>query len=628
MASLPADVEQLKALVLQLQKQLVAAGVDPESATISLEEAKQNLSAAVARLMEGDESAQPEFDKWDRIIAAHPEELERKEKEEAEWEERILSSGKSAKEVLKGFFPDGWWRLTPEKLAACSVDENKRAVGMDLAKRVTRRRVLSFLWLEREYIGGKIHAADLFYKFTFEGLDFREMLAVFASLPSSFENDGDGRKGKWLEGFKQRLKDMDAKSLKGTLTAAQQCAAQYPDSEARKTIKPRRRHSTNSIGGGMASIMNELSANRGVSGASKAQKKALLSGLLSKRTGSTRGLGGSTTSTTSKAEKAEKAEKATSGVAAMLQAQLLQNGVLKAQKPQTKAPPKAKKRRTSVKIKQLADSLKLASKMLKEAEKAQNTKHAAPKKILKEASKDSSKESLKDSTKESLKDSTKESLKVSSKESLKDSSNDTSQDTSKEKPSKTTSHEIKSEDDPTSERVPKASLRSRSSKRKIDVIESKALAKGNSEESVPLWAFKLILGVVFLFAFLLIWSGVSQEQKSQFVTEDPVSKEAPPLQFLFPEKDMGCTGNVMKVGCVYTADDDDDDDDNDDDDDENEDFSSTPGMTNVDADAANVDADIANVEANAAKKESPPKRKKLSRFAAWQQRRKRLQGKN
>ena len=86
---LPADVEELKKLVLTLQKQLAAAGVDPSAASISLDKAKEMLKAALTRLMEGDQKAQGEYDKWDKLESCHPEHLEEKEKKEREWEEEM-----------------------------------------------------------------------------------------------------------------------------------------------------------------------------------------------------------------------------------------------------------------------------------------------------------------------------------------------------------------------------------------------------------------------------------------------------------------------------------------------------------------------------------------------------------
>ena len=58
---------------------------------MSLEEANVRLREALAKLMEGDERAQDDFDKWDRFIANHPDHIAQKEQEEKEWVEVSVS---------------------------------------------------------------------------------------------------------------------------------------------------------------------------------------------------------------------------------------------------------------------------------------------------------------------------------------------------------------------------------------------------------------------------------------------------------------------------------------------------------------------------------------------------------
>ena len=72
----PTSIEELQSLVAMLQKQLKAAGVDPDTALLSLDDIKGNLQAATRKLMDGDERAQPEFDKWEKIMNSHPEHIE------------------------------------------------------------------------------------------------------------------------------------------------------------------------------------------------------------------------------------------------------------------------------------------------------------------------------------------------------------------------------------------------------------------------------------------------------------------------------------------------------------------------------------------------------------------------
>ena len=51
----------------------------------------------------------------------------------------------------------------------------------------------------------RAHVADLRSAYAVSGLDVVELRAVYASLPTAFENDGDGRKRAWAEGVREKL---------------------------------------------------------------------------------------------------------------------------------------------------------------------------------------------------------------------------------------------------------------------------------------------------------------------------------------------------------------------------------------------------------------------------------------
>jgi hypothetical protein len=48
------------------------ARIEPITEVVDLSTAKERMQAAIAKMMEGDEEAQNDFDKWDRFIKAHP----------------------------------------------------------------------------------------------------------------------------------------------------------------------------------------------------------------------------------------------------------------------------------------------------------------------------------------------------------------------------------------------------------------------------------------------------------------------------------------------------------------------------------------------------------------------------
>ena len=57
----------------------------------------------MGRLMEGDESAQNDFDKWGKILKTHPEEIAREEREEKEWLEVEGPLSDQALETMRGY---------------------------------------------------------------------------------------------------------------------------------------------------------------------------------------------------------------------------------------------------------------------------------------------------------------------------------------------------------------------------------------------------------------------------------------------------------------------------------------------------------------------------------------------
>ena len=82
------EVAALRAKVALLQKQLsdLQTEEDSDEWDGTLESAQAALRAAAERLMEGDESAQPDFDKWDKRISTHPDHLAAEARKLAAWE--------------------------------------------------------------------------------------------------------------------------------------------------------------------------------------------------------------------------------------------------------------------------------------------------------------------------------------------------------------------------------------------------------------------------------------------------------------------------------------------------------------------------------------------------------------
>ena len=137
-------------------------------------------------MMAGDESAQKEFDLWDKRISTHPDHLAEEARKLAEWEARERPFFKAALENLRQLIPATILRST-----RASLEESGMPAA--LSKRLWEKRVLWFVRMQPKAIA-KLHFADLSTKYSYHGCDITECRAAFACLPSSFENDSDGNK--------------------------------------------------------------------------------------------------------------------------------------------------------------------------------------------------------------------------------------------------------------------------------------------------------------------------------------------------------------------------------------------------------------------------------------------------
>jgi hypothetical protein len=96
-----------------------------------------------------------------------------------------------------------------------------RGLPKAVARRVWEKKAL---WLVRIPPGviAKTHVADLRSKYSPQGLDIVELRAVFAAIPSEFENDADGGKAAWREALKNKLAEMCKKEAEKRLSKTEQ----------------------------------------------------------------------------------------------------------------------------------------------------------------------------------------------------------------------------------------------------------------------------------------------------------------------------------------------------------------------------------------------------------------------
>jgi len=193
-----------------LKKQLAALGADPIE-LVSLEEARKRMTEAVAKLMQGDEKAEKDVEKWDKAIRLNPDYVKEMEEKAKKWAEDNKGVCTEALKTTRGLVPLDVRRTTAKKM-------QEKGLPAAVAKRVYEKKIL---WTVRFPLKElkKIHIVDLRNKFSTQGLDLLEMRAVWGVLSAidEFESDNGGEKQQWVANFREKLEDMTNKNEKGTL---------------------------------------------------------------------------------------------------------------------------------------------------------------------------------------------------------------------------------------------------------------------------------------------------------------------------------------------------------------------------------------------------------------------------
>uniref|UniRef100_A0A7S3K3I4 Uncharacterized protein n=1 Tax=Aureoumbra lagunensis TaxID=44058 RepID=A0A7S3K3I4_9STRA len=156
---------------------------------------------------------------WGDIIKVHPEYIEAQRRENEAWEIKIKPKCDEALTIMRTFIPPTPTKWTLDKLV-------EAGLSLALARRIRRMRALHLVRLHPDDIA-KIHAADLTHTYASSGLDIIELRAMYAVLPASFDADPDGKKAKWRDAVRDKLKGLETRESAGTLTKNEIRAGAY-----------------------------------------------------------------------------------------------------------------------------------------------------------------------------------------------------------------------------------------------------------------------------------------------------------------------------------------------------------------------------------------------------------------
>jgi hypothetical protein len=103
-------------------------------------------------------------------------------------------------------------KIVPPDIKTLTEEDVKLKYGISgpVAERIVKNKIFQLLYMKPNDIG-KISIQDLTNVYKSNGLDIRELRAVYASLPEQMGSDSDGKKKEWLDNIRNNLKTLTDK---------------------------------------------------------------------------------------------------------------------------------------------------------------------------------------------------------------------------------------------------------------------------------------------------------------------------------------------------------------------------------------------------------------------------------
>jgi len=185
----------------------------PGGGGVDFEIVKENVRRLSSALMSGDAPAETvaEYDKWETIMAAHPEYLAERRADLDDFLAKHEDRNLTALDTIRRFVPHDIWEISFQTFSASAENMPEK-----LIKHIWDNKILWWVRLQSKCIA-KVHIADLRSKYIFQNLDLTEMRAIMAVLPEQFENDPNGEKEGWRTNILETIRAALKSEEKGTL---------------------------------------------------------------------------------------------------------------------------------------------------------------------------------------------------------------------------------------------------------------------------------------------------------------------------------------------------------------------------------------------------------------------------
>ena len=204
-------INELEMILSSLQEKLKLVSSEKDTNVRSLDDIENELRIATQKCYAGEERSEDYLERLDNALRSHPEYAIREQKIRSKWDYEQKEENEKALKIMKKIVPPNIRYSTEEKIEEDIREKVRNEMSITsgdikrLAKRIYRNKALHIVHYPKNMIS-KFYVNDLVNKFDIgNSLDLTELRAVYASLPTQFDNDNNGQKAEWKERIRSQL---------------------------------------------------------------------------------------------------------------------------------------------------------------------------------------------------------------------------------------------------------------------------------------------------------------------------------------------------------------------------------------------------------------------------------------
>ncbi len=204
-------ISELEMILSSLQEKLKLVSSENGHPLRSLDDIENELRIAAQKCFAGEECSEDYLERLDNALRSHPEYAIREQKIRSKWDYEQKEENEKALKIMKKIVPPNIRYSTEKKIEEDIREKVRNEMSITsadikrLAKRIFRNKAIHIVHYPKNMIS-KFYVNDLVNKFDIgTSLDLTELRAVYASLPTQFDNDNNGQKAEWKERIRSEL---------------------------------------------------------------------------------------------------------------------------------------------------------------------------------------------------------------------------------------------------------------------------------------------------------------------------------------------------------------------------------------------------------------------------------------